>query len=155
VIQSPGELYRNRYRTLGGTGTGGDCKSLSLACAGCLQALGIPYQYRFIAESGKDQLHHVYIVTDSGIILDCVYDIFNAEVRHVKELNVRPDGIVSESIGIDELKTEGTMLQITDQTAISGLEESSNLTPILIILMILLGYIFIIKPAMSDKAETE
>jgi hypothetical protein len=66
MVQSPGELYKNRTKESGGTGAGGDCKSYSNFISGCLKNLGVDHFYRFIAEYAGDDFHHVYICVPTG-----------------------------------------------------------------------------------------
>lgn len=57
----------------------GDCKSYSLFTAAILENLNIPYSFRYASYSAIPTPQHVYIVLDSGIIIDAVYRKFNAE----------------------------------------------------------------------------
>lgn len=61
----------------------GDCKSYSLFTAAILQNLGIPYSFRYASYTPSDPTpQHVYIVTDSGIIIDAVWSHFNSEKKY-------------------------------------------------------------------------
>jgi len=62
-IQTPARLVMDRKI--------GDCKSFSILIASVLRCLGIPGYFRFVAWNGKN-IEHVYIVTNSGIIIDTV-----------------------------------------------------------------------------------
>lgn len=57
----------------------GDCKSYSLFTAGILSNLGIPYRFRYTSYSSDPTPQHVYIVTESGIIIDAVWNAFNSQ----------------------------------------------------------------------------
>lgn len=91
-IKSPGALWKARWNSIGGTGKGGDCKSMSLFVASCLQNLDIPYCYRFITETAGNDVHHVYIVAydanGNEIYIDCVHDYFNEEIPYAEYIDV-------------------------------------------------------------------
>lgn len=98
-IQLPGQLYNNRYIELGGTGKGGDCKSMALFCSSVLRALGnYNFKYRFISETTNADVHHVYLIVayqdENGqpcyITLDCTLDAFNQEVDFAKKIDRLP-----------------------------------------------------------------
>lgn len=95
-VQSPGMLYNNRYAKLGGTGLGGDCKSMSIFCAAVLKCLGInDFDFRFTAQDPADDYHHVYLVvydqeTGEAIYLDCTIDGFNRELNYAKNFDMPP-----------------------------------------------------------------
>lgn len=96
VVQMPGELWHNRRRDIGGTGLGGDCKSMSVFSAACICAIyGDIYRYRFISQDRDKDYHHVYVVvTDENghdIVLDCVEDAFDKEVLHAKQKDMTPE----------------------------------------------------------------
>lgn len=55
----------------------GDCKSYSLFTAGILYNLGIPFSIRYTSYSADPTPQHVYVVLDSGIIIDGVWTRFN------------------------------------------------------------------------------
>jgi hypothetical protein len=98
-IQLPGELYSNRFKHLGGTGKGGDCKSMSLFCSSVLRALGIyNFEYAFTAANANDDVHHVYLqvydVDPTGtpyyIPLDCTLPEFGIEAPFAKKQLMAP-----------------------------------------------------------------
>lgn len=98
-IQLPGELYRNRYKHLLGTGEGGDCKSMTLFCSSVLRALGIyDFRYAFTANNAADDVHHVYLEVDyTGpdgeavyIPLDCTLPNFGVEANYSKKIHMQP-----------------------------------------------------------------
>ncbi len=71
---------------------GFDCKSFSLFTAAILENLKIPYSFRYASYSATDPTpQHVYVVTDSGIIIDGVWNAFNSEkaYKHKKDYHMR------------------------------------------------------------------
>lgn len=60
----------------------GDCKSYSLFTASILENLNIPYSFRYTSYSSNPTPQHVYIVTNSGIIVDAVWNKFNNEKKY-------------------------------------------------------------------------
>ena len=97
-VQSPGELWSNRYASKGGTGEGGDCKSMSIFCGAILKKLGnYNWMYRFVSEEPDEELYHVYLIVmdDTGqgyITLDCTLNHFNRELAIAKCMDVDPAG---------------------------------------------------------------
>lgn len=95
-IQSAGELWNNRYSSKGGTGDGGDCKSMSMLCSALLKANGIwDFKFRFISEDPDQDLYHVYIIVkndegDGYIVLDCTLPRFDYELNVAKLMDVDP-----------------------------------------------------------------
>ena len=59
----------------------GDCKSYSLFTAAILQNLGIPFKIRYTSYTSDPTPQHVYIITDSGIIIDGVWNAFNSQKK--------------------------------------------------------------------------
>jgi len=58
----------------------GDCKSYSLFIAAILKNLNIPFRWTYASYTpGVKTPGHVYITTDSGCIIDCVWGKFNSE----------------------------------------------------------------------------
>lgn len=58
----------------------GDCKSYSLFTAAILKNLNIPFRWTYASYTpGVNTPGHVYITTDSGCIIDCVWGKFNSE----------------------------------------------------------------------------
>ncbi len=94
LIQLPGELYNNRYTHLGGTGKGGDCKSMALMCSSLLRAVGFyDFKYRFTSSDKSVDFHHVYLVVNDGsdyISLDCTLPRFGMEEPFAKNKDVTP-----------------------------------------------------------------
>lgn len=69
-IRLPDRLVKDRK---------GDCKSFSMFTAGILQNLGIPCKFVFTSYTNNKTPQHVYVETDSGIIIDAVWKKFNSE----------------------------------------------------------------------------
>jgi hypothetical protein len=60
----------------------GDCKSYSLFTAAILKNLNIPFRWTYASYTpGIKTPGHVYITTDSGCIVDCVWGKFNSEKK--------------------------------------------------------------------------
>ena len=60
----------------------GDCKSYSLFTAAILKNLNIPFRWTYASYTpGIKTPGHVYITTDSGCIIDCVWGKFNQEKK--------------------------------------------------------------------------
>lgn len=57
----------------------GDCKSYSLFTGAILTNLGIPWKYVLVSYRQDPTPTHIYVVTDSGIIIDAVWGKFNSE----------------------------------------------------------------------------
>lgn len=72
IIKLPSALLRKKV---------GDCKSFSLLTASILENLNIPYTFVYASYNSNPIPAHVYVVTKSGIIIDAVYGIFNAEKK--------------------------------------------------------------------------
>lgn len=73
------------------TGKGNDCKHFSGFIAGCLDALNIPFVYRFAAYDGKIPTH-VYVVAKHGedIICDAVLPYFDSEKTPTYKIDINP-----------------------------------------------------------------
>ena len=87
-VRSPGYLFKTRT---------GDCKSLSVAIGALCRAVGIPYQYRFIRQSGARNYHHVYPIAwcrdgscKEEVLLDAVHRSFNSEPQYREKLDLKP-----------------------------------------------------------------
>ena len=60
----------------------GDCKSYSVFTSAVLSNLGIPHKLVYASYDPKDPTpSHIYVMTDSGCIIDAVYGKFNAEKK--------------------------------------------------------------------------
>jgi hypothetical protein len=96
VIKLPSALLK--YRT-------GDCKSYALFTAAVLENLRIPYSLVYTSYNANPVPGHVYVVTDSGCIIDAVFGQFDAEKTPTykykqkidQKMNVRYMGSVSPS----------------------------------------------------------
>jgi hypothetical protein len=71
----------------------GDCKSYSVFTSAVLSNLGIPHKLVYASYDPKDPTpSHIYVVTDSGCIVDAVYGKFNAEkkatFKKYKKMNI-------------------------------------------------------------------
>jgi hypothetical protein len=73
VIQLPSAILR--------PGAIADCKSLSLFTAAILQNLGIPWHFVLASYNETPIPGHIYVQTDSGIIIDVVWGKFNSEKK--------------------------------------------------------------------------
>lgn len=58
-----------------------DCKSLSLFTAAILQNLGIPWHFVLASYTDSPIPGHIYVQTDSGVIIDVVWGKFNSEKK--------------------------------------------------------------------------
>jgi len=72
IIKLPSALLRKKV---------GDCKSFSLLTASILANLNIPYTFVYASYNSNPIPAHVYVQTQSGIIIDAVYGIFNEEKK--------------------------------------------------------------------------
>jgi hypothetical protein len=60
----------------------GDCKSYSVFTSAILSNLGIPHKLVYASYDPKDPTpSHIYVMTNSGCIIDAVYGKFNAEKK--------------------------------------------------------------------------
>jgi hypothetical protein len=69
-VKLPSALLRERV---------GDCKSYSVFTYAILTNLGIPCKYVLTSYNNDPSPSHIYVVTDSGIIIDAVWGKFNSE----------------------------------------------------------------------------
>jgi hypothetical protein len=81
-IKVPSALMRERQA---------DCKSYALFTAGILQNLGIGWKYCLTSYNNDPTPQHIYVVTDSGIIIDAVWKIFNEEKKPNYKFYHKPD----------------------------------------------------------------
>lgn len=95
-VRSPGYLFRTRQ---------GDCKSMSIAIGALCRAMGIPFHYRFIRQSGARHYHHVYVVArcrdgscKGPVLLDAVHRSFNNEPDYRQKLDLKPGSRVPAAI---------------------------------------------------------
>jgi hypothetical protein len=71
----------------------GDCKSYSVFTSAILSNLGIPHKLVYASYDPKDPTPtHIYVMTNSGCIIDAVYGKFNAEkkatFKKYKDMNI-------------------------------------------------------------------
>jgi hypothetical protein len=94
VIQLPGQLYNNRKKELGGTGKGGDCKSMALMASSILRAMNLyNFYYRFTSEVKSADYHHVYIIAEYDgcyICIDPTLKQFDQEAGFAKFYDMQP-----------------------------------------------------------------
>lgn len=69
-IRLPDRLVKDRK---------GDCKSFSMFTASILQNLNIPCKLVFTSYTDNKTPQHVYVETESGILIDAVWNKFNSE----------------------------------------------------------------------------
>lgn len=95
-VKLPSALLRERV---------GDCKSYSVFTYSILTNLGIPCKYVLTSYSNDPTPTHIYVVTDSGIIIDAVWGHFNSEkpptYKYYKKIN---DMRISTITGIKSSK---------------------------------------------------
>lgn len=92
----------------------GDCKSFSLFTGAILSNLGIGWKYVLVSYREDPTPTHIYVVTDSGIIIDAVYGTFNKEKQPTHKFYHKPDNMkisTISGIGSDRLKQPNTQLQ--------------------------------------------
>lgn len=82
MIKVPSALMREKQA---------DCKSYALFTAGILQNLGIGWKYCLTSYNNDPTPQHIYVVTDSGIIIDAVWKIFNNEKKPNYKFYHKPD----------------------------------------------------------------
>ena len=89
IIKLPSALLR--YKT-------GDCKSYSLFTSAILENLKIPYKFVYTSYNTNPVPGHVYVVTESGCIIDAVYGKFDEEktptYKYSQNMNVRYMGSI-------------------------------------------------------------
>ena len=89
IIKLPSALLR--YKT-------GDCKSYSLFTSAILENLKIPYKFVYASYNSNPVPGHVYVVTESGCIIDAVYGKFDQEktptYKYSQNMNVRYMGSI-------------------------------------------------------------
>jgi hypothetical protein len=78
----------------------GDCKSYSLFTGAILANLGIPWKYVLVSYREDPTPTHIYVVTDSGIIIDAVWGTFNSEKTPTHKYYHKPDMRISTITGI-------------------------------------------------------
>lgn len=91
-IKLPSALLRERV---------GDCKSYSLFTAGILGNLGIPFKYALTSYTSDPTPAHIYVKTDSGIIIDAVWTAFNQEKKPSHIYYQKPNMKISYIAGLN------------------------------------------------------
>jgi hypothetical protein len=100
-VKLPSALLRTRE---------GDCKSYSVFTYAILTNLGIPCKYVLTSYNNDPTPSHIYVVTDSGIIIDAVWGKFNSEKKpNYKYYKKIDDMRISTITGI---KSDNTEIQI-------------------------------------------
>lgn len=92
----------------------GDCKSYSLFTGAILSNLGIGWKYVLVSFREDPTPTHIYVVTDSGIIIDAVYGTFNKEKKPIHKFYHKPDNMkisTISGIGSDPLKQRPATVQ--------------------------------------------
>lgn len=96
-VKLPSALLRERV---------GDCKSYSVFTYAILTNLGISCKYVLTSYSDNPSPSHIYVMTDSGIIIDAVWGKFNSEkqptYRYLKKIE---DMKISTITGINANKS--------------------------------------------------
>lgn len=77
----------------------GDCKSFSVFTSAVLTNLGIPNHYVMTSYQKDPTPSHIYVVTDSGIIIDAVWNQFNAEKTPTYKYKSRPNNMNNKGLG--------------------------------------------------------
>lgn len=91
----------------------GDCKSYSVFTSAILSNLGIPHSLCYASYDPKDPTpSHIYVVTDSGCIIDAVYGKFNAEkkatYKKLKKMNISYISGIEKRTRIGDMGRYGT-----------------------------------------------
>ena len=90
-VKLPSALLRERE---------GDCKSYSVFTYAILTNLGIPCKYVLTSYNQDPTPTHIYVETNSGIIIDAVWGIFNAE--KTPTYKYKKDMRISKITGINQ-----------------------------------------------------
>ena len=86
----------------------GDCKSYSLFTGAILSNLGIGWKYVLVSYRNDPTPTHIYVVTDSGIIIDAVWGKFNSEKKPTHKFYHKPiDMRISTITGIGNTPSIG------------------------------------------------
>lgn len=103
-VKLPSALLRERT---------GDCKSYSVFTYAILTNLGIPCKYVLTSYNNDPTPSHIYVITDSGIIIDAVWGKFNSEKKATHKFYKRVNdmrisqiaGVKSPAIGCSSCQT--------------------------------------------------
>ena len=104
-VKLPSALLRERV---------GDCKSYSVFTYAILTNLGIPCKYVLTSYNNNPTPSHIYVITDSGIIIDAVWGTFNSEKKPTYKFYKKVDdmrisriaGVKSPAIGCSSCDTK-------------------------------------------------
>jgi hypothetical protein len=91
-VKLPSALLRERV---------GDCKSYSLFTAAILTNLGIGWKYVLTSYRDDPTPTHIYVITDSGIIIDAVWGQFDSEKPANHKFYHKPDMRISTITGLN------------------------------------------------------
>lgn len=79
----------------------GDCKSYSVFTSAVLQCLGIPHHYMMTSYNKSNPTpSHIYVMTDSGIIIDAVWHSFNSEKPYAYVYKIKPYKTMKTNTGL-------------------------------------------------------
>lgn len=79
----------------------GDCKSYSVFTSAVLQCLGIPHHYMMTSYNKANPTpSHIYVMTDSGIIIDAVWHSFNSEKPYAYVYKIKPYKTMKNNTGL-------------------------------------------------------
>ena len=79
----------------------GDCKSYSVFTSAILQCLGIPHHYMMTSYNKANPTpSHIYVMTDSGIIIDAVWHSFNSEKPYAYVYKIKPYKTMKTNTGL-------------------------------------------------------
>lgn len=79
----------------------GDCKSYSVFTSAILQCLGIPHHYMMTSYNKSNPTpSHIYVMTDSGIIIDAVWHSFNSEKPYAYVYKIKPYKTMKTNTGL-------------------------------------------------------
>jgi len=99
----------------------GDCKSYSLFTGAILSNLGIGWKYVLVSYRDDPTPTHIYVVTDSGIIIDAVWGIFNSEKVPTHKYYHKPiDMRISTISGIGGYASKSKKANIGNMQTIGG-----------------------------------
>ncbi len=85
----------------------GDCKSYALFTGAILSNLNIGWKYVLVSYRNDPTPTHIYVVTDSGIIIDAVWGTFNSEKKPTHKFYHKPtDMRISTITGVKSNNTQ-------------------------------------------------
>jgi hypothetical protein len=97
-VKLPSALLRERV---------GDCKSYALFTGAILSNLNIGWKYVLVSYRNDPTPTHIYVVTDSGIIIDAVWGKFNSEKQPTHKFYHKPkDMRISTITGVKGQNTQ-------------------------------------------------